>query len=377
MAVRETDFVANVEEIKGLKSEEMESACKVAKKYRFRASKYYLSLINWNDPNDPIRRIIIPNEGELLEWGHLDPSSEASYTVMPGVQHKYKDTVLFLCSPVCAGVCRFCFRKRIFLRDEILREENLEKAVDYVRSNKEITDVLLTGGDPMMLPTKKLLRILNQLDTIPHLRAIRIGSKTPAYYPMRIIQDPELLHLLSRMSRPNRRFYIVTHFNHPRELTDYAIAAVQALQKAGCILVNQTPMLRGINDNPETLSELLKKLESIGVPPYYVFQCRPTSGNRIYVVPVEEGFSVFRKAVQTCSGLAGRAKYIMSHKTGKVEVVGTTDDKIVFRYHRCPDQSIIGRILIMKRNPKALWFDDYPIPKDILSVVPEAKIHFA
>jgi len=177
------------------------------------------------------------------------------------------------------------------------------------------------------------------------------------------------------MSRPHRRFYVVTHFNHPRELTEQAVAAIQALLNAGCILINQTPMLRGINDDPQTLSDLLKRLESVGVPPYYVFQCRPASGNRVYVVPVEEGYSIFCEAVRTCSGLAARARYVMSHKTGKVEVVGLTDDKIVFRYHRCADKSLRGRVLIMKRNPNALWFDDYPIPEEILAVVPEPKVH--
>jgi len=375
MAVRESDFVATVDELEHLKGKDKEAARRVVKKYRFRASKYYLSLIDWNDPQDPIRRIVVPNEEELIEWGHLDPSSEASYVVMHGVEHKYADTVVMLVSPVCGGVCRFCFRKRIFMKSEVLRDNEIEKAVEYVRRHEEVTDVLLTGGDPLMLPTRKLRRIIEALDTVPHLRAIRIGSKVPAYYPMRITGDPELLHLLSSMSKPFRRFYIVTQFNHPRELTQQSVAAVQALQRAGCIMINQTPMLRGINDNPETLAELLKKLESVGVPPYYVFQCRPASGNRPFVVPLEEGYSIFREAVRGCSGLAGRARYMMSHKTGKVEVAGLTDSEIVFRYHRCHDKSVVGRTLIMKRNPKALWFDDYPIPEEILAVVPEPKVH--
>ena len=367
-------FVVSVDELEHLDDEEKKRIRKVADKYRFRANSYYLSLINWDDPKDPIRRIVVPDEGELKEWGHLDPSSEASYMVIGGVEHKYEDTVVMLVSPVCGGVCRFCFRKRIFMGSEVLKDEDVDKAVEYVRQHKEVTDVLLTGGDPLMLPTRKLRRIISALDTVPHLRVIRIGSKVPAYLPMRITGDPELLHLLSSSSKPHRRFYIVTQFNHPRELTEQAVAAIQALQKAGCILVNQTPMLRGVNDNPQTLSDLLKRLESVGVPPYYVFQCRPASGNRIYVVPVEEGYSIFSEAVRTCSGLAARARYVMSHKTGKVEIVGLTDDKIVFHYHRCPDKSVRGRVLIMKRNPNALWFDDYPIPEEILAVVPEAKV---
>ena len=375
MSWRFAHFITSVDELEHLDEDEKKKLKKVTSKYRFRTNSYYLSLINWDDPDDPIRRIVIPSEDELIEWGHLDPSSEASYVVLDGVEHKYEDTVVMLVSPTCGGVCRFCFRKRIFMRSETLKDEDLDKAVEYVRQHKEVTDVLLTGGDPLMLPTPKLRRIITALDTVPHLRVIRIGSKTPAYFPMRITGDPELLHLLSSMSRPHRRFYVVTHFNHPRELTEQAVAAIQALLNAGCILINQTPMLRGINDDPQTLSDLLKRLEAVGVPPYYVFQCRPASGNRAYVVPVEEGYSIFCEAVRTCSGLAARARYVMSHKTGKVEVVGMTDDKIIFRYHRCPDKSLRGRILIMKRNPNALWLDDYPIPEEILAVVPEPKVH--
>ena len=151
----------------------------------------------------------------------------------------------------------------------------------------------------------------------------------------------------------------MAHFNHPRELAKEAIEAMDVLHKAGVISCNQTALLKGINDDPNVLAELMKKLSFIGVPPYYIFQCRPTLGNKMFSVPIEEGFEIFEKARMQCSGLAKRARFVMSHATGKIEMVGKTDDHVYFRYHRAANPEEKARFMVFESNPEAHWFDDY------------------
>jgi L-lysine 2,3-aminomutase len=152
---------------------------------------------------------------------------------------------------------------------------------------------------------------------------------------------------------------MMTHFLHPRELTDMAVKAVGVLQQAGAITANQTPLIRGINDNPETLAELLAKLSFIGDAPYYVFQCRPAAGNKAYTVPVEEGYEIVEQAKARVSGLAKRVRFTMSHATGKTEMIGKLADRVYLKYHRAADDADSGRILVFASNPKAYWLDDY------------------
>jgi L-lysine 2,3-aminomutase len=151
------------------------------------------------------------------------------------------------------------------------------------------------------------------------------------------------------------------HFNHPRELTDVAVRGIDALHRAGVITVNQTPLIKGVNDDSETLHELFQKLASIGAPPYYVFICRPTLGNEGYAVPVETALQVFTKARETSSGLAKRARLTMSHVEGKIEVLGMTDEEIYFKFHRAAHPEDNAKMIIAERNPEACWFDDYVI----------------
>jgi L-lysine 2,3-aminomutase len=151
----------------------------------------------------------------------------------------------------------------------------------------------------------------------------------------------------------------MVHINHPAELTDVAVEGLGLLQKAGAVTVNQTPIIAGVNDDPAVLSELFNKLSYIGVTPYYVFQCRPTQGNRTFSVPVERSYEIFEQARASSSGLAKRARLVMSHSTGKVETVGLTDTHIFFKYIRAHCDSDNSRFLVFERNPNAYWFDDY------------------
>jgi KamA family protein len=295
---------------------------------------------------------------ELENWGKLDASDEARYTVAPGLEHKYQDTALFLVSKVCGSVCRFCFRKRIFmnLKQEVLQDYSC--ALTYIRKHPEITNILVTGGEPLLLNTNKLSRIVRELRDIDHVGIIRIGSKIPAFNPYRILDDPSLLDMISTYSRPEKRIYIMCHFNHPAELTDVAIEGVTKLLAAGAILTNQTPLIRGVNDDPEVLAELFRKLSFIGIPPYYIFQCRPTLGNHHFSVPIAEGFRIFEEARNKVSGLAKRARYVMSHATGKVEILAVTDEHIYLRYLRAANPENQSRFMIALRDDEAYWFDD-------------------
>lgn len=327
--------------------------------YPFLANQYYLSLINWDDPEDPIKKIIVPDSAEMVNWGSLDPSMEARNTKSPGLQHKYGATALMLISDNCGGFCRFCFRKRLFIKpeDEMIRD--FSKEIEYIRGHPEISNVLLSGGDALMTPTSRLNKIVSALFSIKHIKSVRIGTKMPAYNPFRIIGDESLHDMVRENSRPGKMLYFMTQFNHPRELTNEAKEALDVLRLSGASLANQTPVLNGVNSDPGILSSLCSNLAESGNIPYYLFQCRPATGNRHFTVPVENTYEIYEKAKRSLSGLAKRARYVMSHSTGKIEVIGMDPDKIYMKYHQAVNPCDIGRVMSFKRNPKALWFDDY------------------
>jgi KamA family protein len=357
--MKKVKYIDRIEKIKQLSEQEKWQLRAVTDKYRFRANDYYLSLIDWDDPQDPIRNLIIPHLHELEEWGHLDPSGEKNFTILPGLEHKYPSTVLLLVSNVCGGICRYCFRKRVFIstHGEVLQD--LPAAVEYIREHKEITNVLMTGGDPLVLSTNKLKRIVEAVMEIEHVRIIRLGTRMPAFDPYRVLDDPELEQMIQECQRQGKQIYVMTHFNHPRELTAEARQAVKILHHAGAVLTNQTPLIRGCNADPLVLAELFRELSFAGVPPYYVFQCRPASGNKEYAIPIEEGYQIFEKAKSMVSGLAKRARFVMSHVSGKIEIVGLTAENVYMKYHRAAEEVDSGDFIIFPRNPEAYWFDDY------------------
>jgi KamA family protein len=351
--------ISELDNLVGLAPKEREKMETVTDLFPFRSNDYYLSLIDWKDRHDPLRRIVVPDTRELKTGGSADPSCEKDYTKKPGLQHKYDQTGLLLLTDVCGGICRFCFRKRLFMSCERETVKDVSENIGYIREHKEITNVLLTGGDPLTLETRQLEAILRELREIPHVNIIRIGSKMLAYNPYRILNDGYLLRVLSRYSTPEKRIYLMAHFNHPRELTGVSIRAAEVLQRAGVIVVNQTPILNGINDEPEILTTLFRKLSFAGISPYYVFQCRPTSGNHLFQVPVEQSYEILQKSWQACSGLAKRARFVMSHATGKIEIVGKTAEHVFMRYHQAAEMADIGRFMIFPVDPLARWFDDY------------------
>jgi len=350
-------FLTRVAQLERLTPRERRELERVTERYAFRALRSYLDLIDWRDANDPIRRIIVPHPNELADWGHLDASDEASITVAAGTQHKYPDTALLLCNETCAGFCRYCFRKRLFMRGNQEARLDVSAGIAYIAQHPEISDVLLTGGDPLLLSSERLLDIISAVAGIAHVRVIRIGSKLPAFDPMSLLSRPELIAGLARAVEAGTAVYLMTHFDHPRELTEVACEALALLQRAGVVCANQCPIVRGVNDDPDTLSELFARLSAAGVAPYYLFQGRPTSGNAPFEVPISTGFLAFDTARGRVSGLAGRARMVMSHALGKIEVLALDSAHLYLRFHRAKHVADRGRFMTFARDDEAYWLD--------------------
>jgi len=323
-------------------------------------TKYYLSLIDWKNKNDPIKKMMIPSIEELDTIGSYDTSGEATNTKMDGLQHKYQQTVLILSTNRCSAYCRFCFRKRLvgLGSTEILKR--FDEAVRYIKENIQITNVLISGGDSLILSTEIIEIFLKKLTEIKHLRFIRFGSRIPIAFPKRISDDLKLLKLLKKYSTKNKRLYVVTHFNHPNEITKDSINAIDCLINSNVIISNQTVLMKGVNDDPKVLAELMNQLTSIGVVPYYVFQCRPVSRvKHHFQIPIYKGYNIVEDAKKLLNGHAKRFKYAMSHKTGKIEIVGVDNKYLYFKYQQAKDPKNLGKFFKKKIDRKAGWLDDF------------------
>ena len=337
---------------------------KVIQLHPMSVTKYYLSLIDAKDKNDPIKKMIIPSVEELDLEGSYDTSGESENTKFTGLQHKYSQTALVLSTNQCAAYCRFCFRKRLVgcTNNEVLQQ--FSNACEYISKNKQINNVLISGGDPLILPTKVLEGFLEMLSGISHLRFIRFGSRTPVAFPDRILLDDGLTNVLKKYSKKQRRIYIVTHFNHPNEITDKSIDCIDKLIRSGVIVNNQTVLLGGVNDDPYVLAELLNRLVSIGVNPYYVFQCRPVKRvKHHFQIPLYRGYRIVEDAKKMLNGHSKRFRYIMSHRTGKIEIVGVMDNEnkdpeMYFKYHQAKNPKNIGKFFKRKLNKSAGWLDE-------------------
>ncbi|MFB4158377.1 KamA family radical SAM protein [Geomicrobium sp. JSM 1781026] len=365
-------YITNIDKIAEIPEAEREKLKKITDKFVFRVNDYYLGLIDWQDPNDPIKNLVIPNEQELSEYGRWDASDEDTNYVVPGCQHKYETTALLICSEVCGAYCRYCFRKRLFRNDVKEAMNDVDPGLEYIRNHPEINNVLLTGGDPMILATKKLRYIIEELRAIPHVKIIRIGSKLPVFNPMRIYEDEELLALFREYSTPENRIYVMAHVNHPREITEEARKGFQALHDAGVIVVNQTPVLKGINDNPDDLAELLDKLSWAGVTPYYFFINRPVAGNNDFVLTLKEAYEAVEEAKARTSGLGKRIRLSMSHTSGKIEILAIEDGKAYLKYHQSRDGNY-GKFMVLDCPDNAAWFDDLPGNEDYWEM-PKKKV---
>lgn len=341
-----------------LSPDEMESLRTLQEKFPVFVNPYYLSLIDKEDPEDPIKKMSIPSLRELERTGSFDTSGEQSNTVLPGMQHKYRETAFVLSTNVCAMYCRYCFRKRLVgLSDEEIASQ-LTDIVAYIKEHKEISNILVSGGDAFMNSNEIIKQYLTELCEIPHLDLIRFGTRTPVVLPQRITSDPELVDILKTYSK-KKRIYVITQFNHPNEITEESAAAVDQLLSIGIPVRNQTVLLRGVNDDSEVMAELMKGLTRIGVIPYYIFQCRPVTGVMSHFqVPLPEGYRIVQGAMQMQNGQGKCCRFMLSHVTGKIEILGFAEDgKMLFKYHQAKDPANAGKIFTKSIADDVCWLD--------------------
>lgn len=355
----------NIQDLKDfiqLTSSEEAELDKILIEYPMRIPQYYLDLIDFNDPMDPIRLMSIPSVFETDSEGSFDTSGEQHNTKLPGLQHKYAETVMILSTNKCAMYCRHCFRKRLVGTPSDEVAAHLPEIAEYISSHSEISNVLISGGDSLMNSTDLIRRYLELLTPIEHLDFIRFGSRIPVVFPERITNDSALLDLFEEFSA-KKQLVVVTQFNHPRELTPQSKQAVRLLQERGIMVRNQAVLMRDINSDPEILSELLKGLTACGITPYYIFQCRPVVGvkNR-FQVPILEGMRIVEKAKAKQNGFGKGFKYCMSHVSGKIELLGQLNGEAIMKYHEFKDPKDAGAIFSTKLDENQCWLpDDFQI----------------
>lgn len=262
---------------------------------------YYATLIE-EHPTGPIRRTVLPVEKEFLESAGeaRDPLHEERQSPVPGLVHRYPNRVLFLVTALCSTYCRYCTRSRMVgnFSDYHLNRAQWEAALDYIRAHSEINDVLLSGGDPLVLPDRELDWLLTELNCIPHIDWIRIGSKAPAVLPHRI--TPQLCRILQR----DKAVWMSLHFTHPEELTPETDWACRQLSSSGVPLVSQTVLLAGVNDSASTLACLFQGLVRRRVKPYYLYQCDPVTGSAHLRTSVQRALDIVKQLQSDLSGYA-------------------------------------------------------------------------
>lgn len=285
---------------------------------RWAVSPYYVSLMDPDDDSCPIRLQAIPSHQEVSVPGGLtDPMHEELSSPAPCITRRYPDRLIINVTNRCAVFCRHCQRRRGFGgRDREKDMDELVMALDYIRQNTEIRDVLITGGDALLLSDKKIDWLLTELDSISHVEIKRIGSRTPVTLPFRI--TPELCRVLEK----HPPIYLNTQFNHPKEITPDAADACSRLIKAGVVLGNQAVLLKGINNSPHVMKKLNHELLKIRVRPYYIFQAKNVSGTLHFVTSIGEGIDIMKNLRGFTSGLAVPAYVINAPKgLGKVPVL--------------------------------------------------------
>ncbi|MGR8918295.1 MAG: KamA family radical SAM protein [Gammaproteobacteria bacterium] len=376
----------------------------------FRVNEYVVDeLIDWDRvPHDPIFQLTFPQAGMLEESqfsrmadllrgeptaheirelanalrAELNPHPAGQKTLnvpqldgeaLPGMQHKYDETVLFFPSQgqVCHAYCTFCFRWAQFVGDKTLRFAAAEagELQRYLAAHPEVSDVLITGGDPMVMKTANLRAYLEALLSpgLEHVRTIRIGTKALTYWPYRFVTDDdadELLRLFERVVESGRQLAVMTHINHWRELEPPIVhRAVQNLRDTGAILRAQAPLLDHINNDPAVWARLWQDEVELGIYPYYMFVERDTGAKRYFEVPLARAWEVYREAVKQVSGLARTARGpSMSAGPGKVEVQGVTrvgdEDVFALRFIQGRNADWVQRPFFARFDPAATWLDD-------------------
>ena len=282
-----------------LTAEEEEGVRESLKTLRMAITPYYLSLVNPDNPYDPVRRQCVPTIDETHQAGAdlLDPLHEDTDSPTPGLTHRYPDRVLFLITDMCSMYCRHCTRRRFAgQHDAAMADDNIERCIAYIERTPEVRDVLLSGGDALMVSDTRLEYIIKRLRAIKHVEIIRIGSRTPVVCPQRI--TPELVNMLKKY----HPVWLNTHFNHPQEITPESSAACARLADAGIPLGNQSVLLRGVNDCTNVMMELVHGLVKIRVRPYYIYQCDLSMGLEHFRTPVSKGIEIMENLRGHTSG---------------------------------------------------------------------------
>ncbi len=358
LLARSVRNVDGLRKVLPMSEEECQQMAGIIEKYPLCINPYYLGLVNPEDPNDPIRKMCIPDVSEFSEGGQTDTSGEADNTVIQGMQHKYRQTALILSTNQCAMYCRHCFRKRMVGSSSEETAKYIPEMVDYVRNHPEINNVLISGGDAFLNSNATIEEYLQQFCAVDSLGFIRFGTRIPVVLPQRIYEDAALLNLLETYGK-KKQIIIVTQFNHPRELTGEAALGIQALKKVGCVIRNQTVLLKGVNDDSDVLAQLMNDLVSLGIIPYYIFQCRPVMGvKNQFQVPLRRGIGIVEGAKKHMSGQAKSVRYAMSHPTGKIEILASTGPTtILCKYHQAKYDKDHGRTFFLDADDTLCWPD--------------------
>ncbi|MEH7040808.1 hypothetical protein ABES33_29490 [Bacillus pseudomycoides] len=374
----------------------------------FKVNSYYLNnLIDWgNVPNDPMFQLVFPNRKMIEEEDYIKlessidtgdkalkkelveniikklnphPGGQMELNVpiveenaLKGIQHKYNETVLFFPKEgqTCHNYCSYCFRWPQFVGDKALRFESKEtiELTNYLRSNPNITDVLITGGDPMIMNASKIMHYISPLlePEFDHIRNIRIGTKALTYWPNRFISDSdseELLQFFKKIIDSGKSLAIMAHFTHWRELeAPLTQVAIKKIRDVGAIIRSQSPIIGHINNNPETWKILWEKQVQLGIIPYYMFVERDTGSNRYFQVPLIEAYNIYRDAISRVSGLARTARGpVMSTTYGKIEVQGVIEilgvKYFTLRFLQARNIDWINKPFLAKYSNKAMWID--------------------
>ena len=315
------DTVDTPEKLAAALDVDLEKMRKIHEEFPIRINPYYLSLIE--EVGDPIWKQVVPDTKELIVTGVEDPLHEEEDSEVANVTHRYPDRVLFYVNYMCPIYCRFCTRKRKVGDPDSIPDDNTERGLQYLREHPEVRDVIISGGDPLMLTDRKIDYIVGGLRAINHIEIIRIGSRVPVTLPQRI--TPELCAILKK----HHPFYINTHFNHPREITPETTEACGMLADAGIPLGNQAVLLKGVNDAPDVMVELMKKLLAIRVKPYYIYQADLVVGTDHFRTSIKKGLEIIAALRGHISGL-GVPHYVVDAPGGGGKIALLPDPVVSF-----------------------------------------------
>ena len=328
--------------------------------FQWSITPYYASLMDPDDPTCAIRRQVVPLMDELAPdfVGVEDPLEEVAHSPVKNLIHNYRDRVAFCVTSQCAIYCRYCLRKRMVGEAAfMMRKDELREAIAYIAAHPEIRDVLLTGGDPLTLGEANIDWLLSELRAIDHVDIIRIGTRMPVKLPQRI--TPELCAVLEK----HHPVWVNTHFNHPKELTAEAGAAIDRLLRAGVPVGNQTVLLRGINDDVDTMRELCEGLVRMRVRPYYLYQAQLIGGTAHLRTSIETGLHIMHELQGHLTGFA-IPKYVLDTPYGKIPM---TRDYLLGRD---------GDRVLMKSTRGAYWAEPNPRPaqSSLVDLVDAARL---